>query len=372
MQHGIELLLPDGLSSTDRRRSRAVAAGRLVRIRRGVYVDAEEWGAADARRRLLARIEAYAIGVGTGVPAASATPAASSALDAPVASATPAASVRPVASARPAGSAASARPAPPNTPAAAGAAAREPPVFVGESAAALLGIPIIGAWPERVQLLVPPNAARTSGAVVRVQRTSSAMSTVPVRVGGTTVLAAAPHTTAIDLAVGRGALSGAIGISHVRGGGVELERFTAELVERAGTRGVRIARQALELSSDGCESPLEALVVARCHDLGFQLPRQQYEVVLPSGRVRVDFAWSDGAILAEADGRAKYEDERMLAGRSGREVVWAEKLREDALRERCRAFVRITWDDAWHATGLVRKLASAGVPRPRPPRPLTR
>jgi len=53
----------------------------------------------------------------------------------------------------------------------------------------------------------------------------------------------------------------------------------------------------------------------------------------------------------------------LLAGRSAGEVVLAEKRREDELRDRARACLRVSWADAWAGTGLQRKLLRAGVPR---------
>ncbi len=84
---------------------------------------------------------------------------------------------------------------------------------------------------------------------------------------------------------------------------------------------------------------------------------------------RCDFAWCGGEVLGEADGRIKYADG---GGRSGADVLWAEKQREDALRSGRRAFIRITWEDAWHGDTLAMKLDRAGVPRERRTRrPLT-
>jgi len=110
--------------------------------------------------------------------------------------------------------------------------------------------------------------------------------------------------------------------------------------------------------------------MVRCRDLGFEEPDQQVALAGIDGRVyRCDFAWRDGQVLGEADGRIKYLDD---GERPGADALWAEKRREDALRFGRRAFVRISWEDAWHGDALATKLDRAGVPRIRRTRhPLT-
>lgn len=137
-------------------------------------------------------------------------------------------------------------------------------------------------------------------------------------------------------------------------------------------RGARLVEQAITASTDLSDSVLESLALVRIRDLGFAEPVQQWEVRVGSDRYRVDFAWEHGAIVLEVDGRAKYENATMLEGRSGAQVVWEEKRREDAIRASAERFARAGWTDAWDGVGLERRLLAAGVPRVRPPRPLTR
>ena len=72
---------------------------------------------------------------------------------------------------------------------------------------------------------------------------------------------------------------------------------------------------------------------------------------------RVDFAWPEHRTVGELDGRVTYgrggqdglpERDR----RSGEDAVWAEKIREDLLRDLGWFVVRWTWDDLWRP-GLV-------------------
>jgi hypothetical protein len=62
-----------------------------------------------------------------------------------------------------------------------------------------------------------------------------------------------------------------------------------------------------------------------------------------------DFAWP--GVVGECDGRLKYAD---------RDVLWAEKRREDRIRALGLRVIRWGWDDAWARPGwLCRRIGSA-------------
>lgn len=239
-----------------------------------------------------------------------------------------------------------------------------PPVFSHESAAALHDIPIIGDWPDWATVTVRRGGGETSAAVRRVHRV---LPPEDVIAGPGGLRITSPERTLVDLAAERGTLSAVVAFSHARNAGLSLERIEAAIARAGRMHGIRAARAVLRQSSERSESPLETLVLLRCRDLGFAEPEQQREIVGTDGvRYRVDFAWRDGAIVLEADGKLKYRAE------SGRptpsDVLWAEKRREDAIRGRGPVFVRAGWDDAWGGAGLERLLVTAGVPRLRMPR----
>ncbi len=283
------------------RLERAARTGQLVRLRRGVYAARDDLAALDGRSLHLAR----------------------------------------VASAR--------------------AAAAGEPTFSHESAAAIHGIPLIGDWPEQVRTTVPPSGQPSTGPVRRTQRVLDETD-IAAQPDGLRVTSLC--RTAIDLAASRSLLSGIVAVSHVRALGIPLESLRAGLDRAGAMAGIRRARLAVARSVAAAESVLEVLVVVRCQDLGFEVPELQRWVTGVDGRnYRVDFAWRDGRVLCEADGRGKYVDPALLAGRSGDEVLWIEKRREDALRPVCDAFIRASWDDAWAGDGLARRLTAAGVPR---------
>jgi hypothetical protein len=81
--------------------------------------------------------------------------------------------------------------------------------------------------------------------------------------------------------------------------------------------------------------------------LGIPRPEIQYEVYDSDGvlRGRCDWGWPEEHLLGEFDGRAKYG--RLLrSDQDPGEVVFAEKRREDELREvsGCR-MLRLVWSD---------------------------
>ncbi|MGJ9371589.1 hypothetical protein [Nesterenkonia sp. CF4.4] len=112
------------------------------------------------------------------------------------------------------------------------------------------------------------------------------------------------------------------------------------------------------------------------HQLGFAAPDLQVWITTEIGDERVDFEWtvesgsrsgsSSRRIVGEFDGLGKYFDEAMLRGRSAKQVHYAEKRREDAIRRTGRAVTRWDWTDLTHPEALAAKLIQAGVPRLRP------
>ena len=80
--------------------------------------------------------------------------------------------------------------------------------------------------------------------------------------------------------------------------------------------------------------------------LGLAPSDLQYEVHDAAGALvgRCDFVWEEQRTLGEFDGRVKYG--RLLRpGQRPEDVLWAEKQREDALRDLGWQVVRWTWAD---------------------------
>jgi hypothetical protein len=79
---------------------------------------------------------------------------------------------------------------------------------------------------------------------------------------------------------------------------------------------------------------------------GLPRPEPQFEILDHMGRLvaRVDFAWPQRRLVVEFDGAAKYS-RFVRPGESPGDVVFREKLREDALRAAGWTVVRLTWAD---------------------------
>jgi hypothetical protein len=134
---------------------------------------------------------------------------------------------------------------------------------------------------------------------------------------------------------------------------------------RAGSRRRWVAG-VIDFADAQSGSPGESLSRAQMHLLGFPKPELQVEFRDHDSFVaRTDFFWRDRRIIGEFDGDAKYLRDEYLAGLSAREVVLAEKKREDRLRALGFTVVRWDWPLASEPAKLRRKLVEAGLPLDR-------
>lgn len=103
--------------------------------------------------------------------------------------------------------------------------------------------------------------------------------------------------------------------------------------------GARTAGRVVSFASNRSESPGESLSRIAFERLGLPQPRQQVDVRDGFGLIgRVDFLWDEYRTVGEFDGRIKYEGET-------KESLYAEKRREDRLREAGFEVVRFGWSD---------------------------
>lgn len=137
-----------------------------------------------------------------------------------------------------------------------------------------------------------------------------------------------------------------------------LELAQAEVRSR---RGREWLQKLLSFASPLAESPGESLARVRFHQLGFAPPQLQLTLRVDGRTYRLDFCWEAAGAVVEFDGWLKYRQE----DRSFNEVHRAEKIREDAIRSTGRAVYRIYWEDLMESrsTRLVKLLTRAGVPR---------
>ncbi len=110
--------------------------------------------------------------------------------------------------------------------------------------------------------------------------------------------------------------------------------------------GVRNARRTCGFADGRSESVGESMSRVRFIEQGIPDPTLQYEVYDERADLigRSDFGWEERATLGEFDGKIKYG--RLLKpGQRIEDAVYAEKRREDALRDRGWQVVRWTWQD---------------------------
>ena len=118
--------------------------------------------------------------------------------------------------------------------------------------------------------------------------------------------------------------------------------------------GIRQARRTCAFLDARSESVGESVSRVRLHTDGLPCPDLQQEVLGPDGQVlaRVDFLWKEQRTVGEFDGKIKYG--RLLKpGQTAAEVIYAEKLREDLLRDFGYQVVRWIWIDLYKP-GVIR------------------
>ncbi|MGM0386688.1 MAG: hypothetical protein ACQERF_12020 [Actinomycetota bacterium] len=231
------------------------------------------------------------------------------------------------------------------------------PVIAVHSAALLHGIPLVVHVPDTVQIAEQRRSGgRSTGGVTR----HSTVGPVPTTTSGGFTVTTAARTT-VDLARCCGMQQGVVAADHVLRTGLATRREMDAIVEELGrAHGIKAARAAVGFADARSESPGESISRLLIHELGFEAPELQVEVIVKGRRYRSDFGWEDGALLGEFDGRAKY---RAADGEGNpEEIVWREKQREDAIRSDGHRMVRWVWADLNHAQ-LNQILTNAGVPR---------
>lgn len=142
--------------------------------------------------------------------------------------------------------------------------------------------------------------------------------------------------------------------------GVTGAQLEASLVRATRRPGVAGARRMASFLDAGSESPGESLSRVVLHRAGIAPPTLQLEVRDFSGFLvgRSDFGWEERRTLGEFDGRVKYG--RLLKpGQTAADAVYAEKLREDALRDCGWQVVRWTFADLKTPEVLVERLLRA-------------
>ena len=239
---------------------------------------------------------------------------------------------------------------------------RPHPVFSFHAAAALWGLPILGVWPEHIDVTVRSDAGGSSALVrrhhVRGVPPADYVSGLPVTSVARTVVDLARCTPFASALVTADAA--------LRGGKCGMAQLAAEVAALSPRAiGRRMATRVVHLADLRSGSEGESLSRARMFEMGF--PQPELQVPLLQGdrrRAYGDFGWGD--LIGEFDGRVKYRADGYSGG-AVEEVVWREKVREDAIR-RTHRVVRWVWEDALDPARLRRILVGAGL-EPMPGRP---
>lgn len=262
---------------------KAVDAGELVRVRRGVYIAATRWVAARPEEQM--RLRAHALA----------------------------------------------------------AVATRQPVFSHATAAALHGLPIHRGDDARVHTLeLGPAPAPSRSDVVRhrhevadadVARVGSLRVTSLARTLFDVLCAetAETATAAMDAALRAAAWHERDGYDE-RAASVLLDDVRARVDDAPGARGIRRARFVVSIADGRAQLPGESISRLWMQQLGAAEPTLQHPIALGDGRwAFLDFAWPPLRKFGEFDGDGKYLDPALTAGRSPRDVLRAQRERESRI-----------------------------------------
>jgi hypothetical protein len=139
--------------------------------------------------------------------------------------------------------------------------------------------------------------------------------------------------------------------------GLGRDQLDDAVARASGRTGAGAARRMAACCDGRSESVGESVSRVVLFQAGVPAPDLQYDVVGRAGQLvgRTDFCWEEQRTLGKFDGRVTYG--RLLKrGQSASDVVYAEKLREDELRDLYWQVVRWTWDDLTHPRALAERL----------------
>lgn len=233
-------------------------------------------------------------------------------------------------------------------------------VAAGTSAAQILGLETLEEMPGELVVVISDPRVRgecREGCVIRVAELPghhrATQLGVPITSAARTVIDMARKWPLRDAVV--------LADSALRLGRTSIAELNQVLADCAGWPGIVVAQHAVDLADPKAESVLESVSRVAMHDEGLPMPRTQAVI----GGARVDFLWEDLAVIGEADGLGKYVAD---GRRSTRDIVRAEKRREERLLDAGYEIVRWGWEDACHPLRLAHRLRAAfarGVERRR-------
>lgn len=243
----------------------------------------------------------------------------------------------------------------------AAATERAPALIVSHrSAAALWGVPLIGPVPTDVEVLTSMgNGSRREGGFRRWATTDHASEIVETD----GIRATSMRRTVVDLAASLPFPEAVAAVDWALAQGVDREHLARLAMALRSGGGLKRAVAAIRFGDGRSGSPGESVSRALIHQLGFPAPELQVPFHDRRGLIgESDFYWRRWALIGEFDGLVKYQDERMLRGRTPAQVLAAEKRREDRLRATGPRVARWVWQDLT-PDRLGPILLDAGLPR---------
>lgn len=286
-----------------------VRSGELLAIHRGVYVRAADWAEMDRDARYRARVKGAAAFAGNDV------------------------------------------------------------TFSHQSAAALWRLPMIGPWPRQSHVVVDvADGGRSNTMFVRhtvgipqeVERIDGLAVTSLARtvVDLARALSFGPAVTVADAALRR--------TFQPRNGLPVTSIFREDLLRELDPvpirRGSAKARAVIDFADGAADRPGESISRVNIHLARLTMPQLQVELKGASGKVyTVDFWWPEFNKIGEFDGKAKYSDPEFLRGRTPKQALYDEKVREDDLRAAGYGFSRWPWEVAISVPRLRAHLVAAGI-----------
>jgi hypothetical protein len=221
---------------------------------------------------------------------------------------------------------------------------RRAAVVSHQSAAVLHGLPLWDVPLDRVHVTRRPRAWIDTSAVMCCHVARLRDDEV-IEVGGLPVTD--PVRTALDLARSLPHEAAVVTLDAALHRGVlSQDALRTRLFDIAGVPGSRSAARAV-LAADGrSESVGESRSRVILHRWKLPPSALQHEVRSAHGGLigRADFAWEEHRLLGEFDGRIKY-GRLLLPGQDAGDAVFAEKRREDAMRDENWNVVRWVWSE---------------------------
>lgn len=214
------------------------------------------------------------------------------------------------------------------------------------SAAAVFGLPMIGALPEVPQLLTDRTSSTAS--TDRHRRIARIRTVDCGTARGLAVVS--PARVVVDIAREESFRNAVVVADAVLAGGVAKADLRSCLDHMERWPGTADARRVVEFADGLSESVLESISRVACHGLGMPPPELQVEVWLGTTFLGVvDNLWREFNTVGEADGFGKYGEDVLSREQAFRKA----KRRTEALEDVGLEVVHWGWEEAWRPAGVM-------------------